>query len=179
MSHPPSPEVRRFANPAMLAEGAADHIARLMVETMRSRGECRIALAGGSTPRPVYEQLAAAEPAYRVRWSAVQVFFGDERCVPLDDEQSNYRMARQSLLCHVPIPEQNGASVIKCCYAATGMYMTAAATVLRESANVSTSLSHRATRRGDTKMSRRVSRRVARPACIAGVRVSRPNFSAP
>ena len=91
----------------MLAEGAADHIGRLMVETMRSRGECRIALAGGSTPRPVYEQLAAAERAYRVRWSAVQVFFGDERCVPPDDEQSNYRMARLSLLCHVPIPEQN------------------------------------------------------------------------
>ena len=100
----PNPEIRRFANPAMLAEGAADHIARLVVETMRDRGECRIALAGGRTPRPVYEQLAAAR---RVRWSAVQVFFGDERCVPPDDEQSNYRMARQSLLCHVPIPEQN------------------------------------------------------------------------
>ncbi len=61
------------------------------------------------------------------------------------------------------------------------MYMTAAAAVLRESANVNTSLSHLATCRKDMnmKMSRRVSRRVARPACIAGVRVSRPNFNAP
>ncbi len=71
-----------------------------------------------------------------------------------------------------------GASVIKCCYAATGMCMTAAAAVLRKSANASTSLSHQTTRRTDTKMSRRVSRRVASPACIAGVRVSRPNLSA-
>ena len=103
----PNPEVRRFANPAMLAEGTADHIARLVVEAMRDRGECRIALVGRSTPRLVYEQLAAVERAHRVRWSAVHVFFGDERCVPLDDEQSNYRMPRQSSLCHVPIPEQN------------------------------------------------------------------------
>ena len=72
-----------------------------------------------------------------------------------------------------------GASVIKCCYAATGMYMTAAAALLRRSANIRTSLSHEIRRRRDTKMSRRVSRRVARPACIAGVRISRPNFSAP
>ena len=72
-----------------------------------------------------------------------------------------------------------GASVIKCCYATTGMYMTAAAAVLRESANTRTSLSHKTTRCRDTKMSRRVSRRVASPACIAGVRISRPNFSAP
>lgn len=73
----------------------------------------------------------------------------------------------------------SGASVIKCCYAATGIYMTAAAALLRESASVSTPHSHGTRRRRDTKMSRRVSRRVARPACIAGVRVSRPNFSAP
>ena len=66
-----------------------------------------------------------------------------------------------------------GASVIKCCYAATGMYMTAAAAILRELASVSTSLSDETRLRRDTKMSRRVSRRVASPACIAGVRVSR------
>ena len=75
--------------------------------------------------------------------------------------------------------KKNGASVIKCCYAATGMYVTAAAALLRGLANTRTSLSHQTTRRRDTKMSRSVSRRVASPACIAGVRVSRPNFSAP
>ena len=79
----------------------------------------------------------------------------------------------------IQIQAARGASVIKCCYAATGMYMTAAAAILRELASVSTSLSDETRLRRDTKMSRRVSRRVASPACIAGVRVSRPNFSAP
>ena len=79
----------------------------------------------------------------------------------------------------VVVPPTKGASVIKCCYAATGMYVTAAAALLRGLANTRTTLSHQTTRRRDTKMSRSVSRRVASPACIAGVRVSRPNFSAP
>ena len=54
----------------------------------------RIALAGGSTPRPAYEQAAALQPD----WSATDVFFGDERCVPPDDPRSNYRMVREALL---------------------------------------------------------------------------------
>ena len=68
------------------------------------------------------------------------------------------REAQRRLRVHV---DRRGASVIKCCYAATGMYMMAADAVLRESANASTSLSHETTRRRNTKMSRRVSRRVA------------------
>ena len=63
-------------------------------------------------------------------------------------------------LVHGPV---SGASIINYCYAATGMYMTAAAAVLRESANTRTSRSHKTTRRTDTKMSRRVSRRLAIP----------------
>jgi 6-phosphogluconolactonase len=54
----------------------------------------RIALAGGSTPRPAYEQAAALQPD----WSAADVFFGDERCVPPDDARSNFRMVREALL---------------------------------------------------------------------------------
>jgi 6-phosphogluconolactonase len=54
----------------------------------------RIALAGGSTPRPAYEQAAALQPD----WSATDVFFGDERCVPPEDPRSNYRMVRAALL---------------------------------------------------------------------------------
>ena len=73
---------------------------------------------------------------------------------------------------------KRGASAIKCCYAATGIGMTAAAAALCELANTSTSLGDEIGLRGDVKMSRMVSRRVASPACIAGVRVSRPNFSA-
>ncbi len=59
-------------------------------KAIAARGEFRIALSGGNTPRPVYQALAA-QPRDWTKW----VFtFGDERCVPPDDEQSNYRMAK-------------------------------------------------------------------------------------
>ena len=57
-----------------------------------------VALAGGTTPRRLYERLAAVP----YPWSAVDVFFGDERCVPPDDPDANLRMARQALLDAVP-----------------------------------------------------------------------------
>ena len=67
------------------------------------RGEFRIALSGGNTPRPVYQALAKHQAA----WSQWIVTFGDERCVPPDSDQSNYRMAREALFDHVPIPAEN------------------------------------------------------------------------
>jgi len=66
----------------------------------------RIALSGGNTPRPIYSALAS-EMGEDFPWDAVQVTFGDERCVPPDDAQSNYRMAKESLLDAVPIPAEN------------------------------------------------------------------------
>jgi 6-phosphogluconolactonase len=78
---------------------------RLVVEIRRileSQDRCSLALAGGSTPRPVYERLAAELPD-RDPWSRIDVFFGDERCVPPADPASNYRMAREALLDRVPI----------------------------------------------------------------------------
>jgi len=78
---------------------------RLMVEIRRvlaSQERCSLALAGGSTPRPVYERLAAELPD-RDLWSRIDVFFGDERCVPADDPASNYRMAKEALLDRVPV----------------------------------------------------------------------------
>lgn len=57
-----------------------------------------VALAGGSTPPPLYRQLAAL----RYPWGEVDIFFGDERCVPPDHADSNYRMARETLLDRVP-----------------------------------------------------------------------------
>src|SRR5205807_7982193 len=63
---------------------------------------CSIALSGGSTPRALYKlvaERAVSEPALRgIDWRNVHLFFGDERCVPPNDAQSNYRMARESLL---------------------------------------------------------------------------------
>ena len=72
------------------------------------RQDCyRCALAGGSTPRRLYQRLAQPDVAGLLDWSRIHLFWGDERCVPSSDPQSNYRMIRESFLDHVPIPAGN------------------------------------------------------------------------
>jgi 6-phosphogluconolactonase len=73
-------------------------------ESISARGIFRIALSGGHTPEPIFKQWAATAD---FPWDRVQFTFGDERCVPPDDEQSNYRMARHTLLDLAPIPAGN------------------------------------------------------------------------
>jgi len=83
--------------------------ARLILDSARQaiaeRGIFRIALSGGRTPAAVYREWAAT--AGDLPWERVQITFGDERCVPPEDEQSNYLMARKALLDAVPIPAGN------------------------------------------------------------------------
>ncbi|MGJ3245465.1 MAG: 6-phosphogluconolactonase [Elainellaceae cyanobacterium] len=67
------------------------------------RGRCTIALAGGSTPKPLYESLATQS----LPWDALHIFWGDERYVPSDHPDSNERMARMAWLDRVPIPPEN------------------------------------------------------------------------
>jgi 6-phosphogluconolactonase len=86
---------------------AAERVVNLAAEAIAENGRFTIALSGGSTPKPVYERLATEEFAKRVDWARVQIFWGDERCVPPDDPQSNYHMTRETLLDHVPIPVLN------------------------------------------------------------------------
>jgi 6-phosphogluconolactonase len=88
-------------------DGAAAFIAGLAAESIAARGRFTIALAGGGTPRPIYARLAAADHAAHIDWGRVHVFFSDERCVPPDDAASNYRMARETLLDHMPLPPDN------------------------------------------------------------------------
>jgi len=71
---------------------------------IEARGEFRIALSGGNTPRPVYETLASRGGDSLKNWIFT---FGDERCVPPDSDQSNYRMAKESLFDRAGIPEEN------------------------------------------------------------------------
>ena len=79
------------------AQVAAEWIAKKAAQTVRARGACSIALAGGSTPRPVYEALGNSAPAEAFPWAEVQFYFGDERSVPIDDPESNYRLVRETL----------------------------------------------------------------------------------
>ncbi|MGO9431571.1 6-phosphogluconolactonase [Rhodoblastus sp.] len=93
-----------LADPETLAKRAADWL--LDVATSEA-GIFSVALSGGSTPRALYELLA--RPPYRdaFPWARSHFFWGDERFVPHDDPQSNFRMTREALLSHVPIPAEN------------------------------------------------------------------------
>src|SRR5438105_3848669 len=84
---------------------AAKFILELATESLRDRGQFRIALSGGNTPRPIYTEWARI--GKDVPWDRLLITFGDERCVLPDDQQSNYRMARESLLEPARIPEKS------------------------------------------------------------------------
>jgi len=90
-----------------LARAAAEYFVALAAEAIAARGQFTVALSGGSTPRATYTLLASDEFAGRADWSHVHVFWGDERCVPPDHPNSNYRLAREALLDKVPIPAEN------------------------------------------------------------------------
>ena len=100
-------KIKRYPDPASLAHGAAELFIELAAEAVAARGLFTVALSGGSTPRALYQLLASPAFASRVDWSSIHVFWGDERGVPPDDPASNYRMARETLLDHVPIPAEH------------------------------------------------------------------------
>jgi len=102
-----SPTLHVVENAVDLVSKAADFVVSRARESIERRGRFVIALAGGSTPKPVYEQLAEPEQASAIDWEKTHVFFGDERCVPPADEQSNFRMARGALFERVSLPEGN------------------------------------------------------------------------
>lgn len=91
-----------YETPQELAEAAARDFAARAEEAVNERGRFAVALAGGSTPKATYEVLAE-NYAGELDWSKVHVFFGDERTVPPDREDSNYRMARETLLSRIPV----------------------------------------------------------------------------
>jgi 6-phosphogluconolactonase len=99
--------VRVFETISELMAAAAGEVVRVAEEAVRERGRFTWVLSGGSTPRDLYTLLAS--PAYRDRlpWNAIHVFWGDERHVPPDDADSNFRMAREAMLDAVPLPPQN------------------------------------------------------------------------
>ncbi len=92
------------ADPAALADTAANLIIDVATEAVRERGRFMLCLAGGETPRKTYERLALPAFSERVSWDRTWAFFGDERVVPPGHAESNYRMANETLLSRVPIP---------------------------------------------------------------------------
>ncbi len=93
---------------ASFVSDAAEFIHQAARAALAERGEFRIALSGGNTPRPIYAEFGRI--ARDLAWEKVRFTFGDERCVPPDDAQSNYRMARESLFAPFAVPD---ASILR------------------------------------------------------------------
>ncbi len=99
-------ELKVVADSAALYAEAAGEFSRCAEAAVAARGRFCVALSGGNTPRGVYSLLAEQKNNV-LPWDKVYVFFGDERSVPPEHPDSNYRMARESLLSRVPIPAGN------------------------------------------------------------------------
>ncbi len=97
-------EIRRCDDATALAQQTAEEFVRVAQASVAAYGRCTVALAGGSTPKAAYTLLASAAYRERVPWQHIHVFWGDERHVPPDHADSNYRMAHEAMLAHVPIP---------------------------------------------------------------------------
>jgi 6-phosphogluconolactonase len=93
----PSSDITIVPDADALAVHAADHFIDLANEAAKLRNIAHVALAGGSTPRAMNALLAASPRREGVDWSTIRFFFGDERCVPPDHPDSNYRMTRETL----------------------------------------------------------------------------------
>ncbi|HEX4603299.1 MAG TPA: 6-phosphogluconolactonase [Candidatus Angelobacter sp.] len=98
-------EVKIVPDNTALNRAAAGEFHRLAQAAVKERGRFAVSLSGGNTPRSVYALLAAEHK--ELPWEQVHIFFGDERCVPPAHPDSNFRMASESLLSKVPIPQQN------------------------------------------------------------------------
>ena len=96
-------------DPATLARRAACHLEEMVSEAAEANGRARIAISGGSTPKAAFQLLADPDEKYRKRmpWENLELFWVDERTVPPDHPDSNYRMTKEALLDHVPLyPQQ-------------------------------------------------------------------------
>jgi len=88
-----------------LAERAAEYFAQRINEAVKARGVARVAISGGSTPKRTFETLAQrGKGESGIPWEQVQLYWVDERCVPPDNQESNYRMTREAMLDAIPLP---------------------------------------------------------------------------
>ena len=101
-------DARVFRDLEALSRGALEELLRALREAIEQRGRFAIALSGGRTPAKLYALWAeSGKNGPHTPWDRVHLFWGVERYVPHDDLLSNYRMARETLIAHVPIPPAN------------------------------------------------------------------------
>jgi 6-phosphogluconolactonase len=96
------PEI--YSSPQALGQAAANYVSQVSARAVAERGRFSVAISGGSLPKLLGPPLAVQPLRSQIEWSAWHVFWADERCVPLAHTDSNYRLAREYLFDHVPIP---------------------------------------------------------------------------
>ncbi len=102
-----TPDVRIFDDPEALSHAAANAFVQASVQAVAARGRFLVALSGGSTPIRLYQLLSQLPFSGLIDWKATHVFWGDERCVPVEDLENSYRQVHDILLGRVPIPTAN------------------------------------------------------------------------
>lgn len=107
MSKLETAQIIQVADAAALAQKAADTFRQMAQETIAQHGRFTVALSGGSTPKAMFALLASEPYRNEIDWAHVYIFWGDERCVPPEHPDSNYRMTNEALLSHVALPPQN------------------------------------------------------------------------
>lgn len=96
-------EIRIHPDPEALSRAAADRFTALCRNAAAARGRCHVALAGGTTPRRLYQLLAGPPWSQQLPWPQLHLYFGDERAVPPDHPDSNFGMARRAWLDRAPL----------------------------------------------------------------------------
>lgn len=100
-------EQKILADAASLIEAATEQFVTAARSAIAKRGVFYVALAGGSTPKGLYQKLATSPYTEQVDWARVHLFFGDERCVLPTHDDSNFKMAREAMIDHIAIPAEN------------------------------------------------------------------------
>ena len=106
MERPLNPSMKIYSDPEELSRAVAHYIFNTIYQTLQHQSRFSLVLAGGQTPEALY-QILATHYRKRIDWTKLHLFWGDERCVPTDHPESNYKMAYESLISKVPIPDVN------------------------------------------------------------------------
>ncbi len=104
---PPRFEIRVLPNPAEAVEAAAREFSAAAQDALAGHGLFRVALSGGSTPGALFDRLGRPPFRRRIDWKRTRIFFVDERCVPPENERSNYRLAKERLIGPLRLPPEN------------------------------------------------------------------------
>lgn len=99
--------IHAYPNKQKLITATAERMVNSIVQAIRNNGMCNIALSGGNTPGGVFSLLASGSNRDQVDWDRLHIFWGDERMVPPEHNDSNFRMTQETLLNHVKIPDTN------------------------------------------------------------------------